>query len=141
MHKNTSILHIQLDGYPGHSPKRRIRPAPLAPNLIDAHPNFEQSRTVSLHEPQFRLIIDIRLAQHQLRMPPGRNLVRKVEQPHELARRFVFVLLFVVVALGHLDRWLAQDGRQFVGDAREYARWSQHAEMRDAQRAIWVFGI
>ena len=135
------MLHSQLDGYPGHSPKRRIRPAPLASTLIDAHPNFKQPRTMSLHEPQFRLIIDIRLAQHQLRMPPGRNLARQVEQPHKLARRLLSFLLFVVVTLNHLDRWLAHDGRELVSNSREYVGWGQHADMRNAQRTIWMFGV
>ncbi|KAH9994238.1 hypothetical protein BJV77DRAFT_318545 [Russula vinacea] len=38
---------------------------PAYPALIDAHPNFEQSLTMSLHEPEFRFVIDIRLSQHQ----------------------------------------------------------------------------
>jgi hypothetical protein len=57
------ILYNWLDWYPGHSPKRRIRPTPLSPTLIDADPNLKQSRTMTLHEPQFCLLLDIRFAQ------------------------------------------------------------------------------
>jgi hypothetical protein len=93
-------LYNCLDWYPGHSPKWRIRPTPLSPALIDADPNLKQSRTMSLHELQFLLVRDIRFAQQWLRMPPGRNLARQVEQPHKLAwRRAVSLLLF----LEHID--------------------------------------
>jgi hypothetical protein len=44
------VLYNWLDWYPGHSPKRRIRPTPLSPALIDADPNLKQSRAMSLHE-------------------------------------------------------------------------------------------
>ena len=108
MRKNTArsfhcAAHWQLDRYPGHSPEWGIRPALLASTLIDAHPNFKQPHTVSLHEPQFRLVLGIRLAQHQLRMPLGRNLAGQVEQPHKLAWRLLAFLIFVVV-LDRFDR-------------------------------------
>jgi hypothetical protein len=67
-------------------------------------------------------------------------LARQVEQPHKLARLILSFLLFVVV-LDRFDRWLAHDGRQFVSNSWELVRWGQYAEMRDAQRAIWVFGV
>ena len=35
-------------------------PAMLVPVLVDVHPNFEQPRTTSLHEPQCHFVLDIR---------------------------------------------------------------------------------
>lgn len=114
---------IRLRGYPGQSSKRRVRPAAPPTAFINAYPDLEQPRTVGLRKAQFILVLDIRFAQNQLRMPLGRNFVRQVEQPDELARR-------------NLDRRLAHDRSQFGGDAREYVGRRQHAEMRDAQRAV-----
>ena len=67
--KNTAKLthtvqYSELDGYPSHSPKWRIRPLTLSSTLIDMHPNFKQLRTTNVREPQFVLVLDIRLAQH-----------------------------------------------------------------------------
>jgi hypothetical protein len=47
--KNTAKLthtvqYSELDGYPSHSPKWRIRPPTLSSTLIDTHPNFKQLR-------------------------------------------------------------------------------------------------
>ena len=84
-----------------------------------------------LHEPQFRLVLDIRLAKHQLRMPLGRNLARQVKHPHKFTR----------LLLDGLDRRFAHDRRQFVRNPCEYARRGQHAELCDAQRAVWMFGV
>ena len=119
---------IRLHGYPGHSPKRRVRPAPLPSPFVNAHPNLKQPRTVRLHKAQFVDVVDVWPAQQELRVPLGRELARKVEQPHELPLR-------------NLDRGLAHDRAQFGGDAREYARRREHAEMRDAQRAVRMFRV
>ena len=92
---------------------------------------------MSLHEPQFRFVFDIRLAQHQPRMPLGRRILAlagQIEQPHKLARSPVLLLF-------RPDRRLTDDGRQFGGNSREYTRWGQHAEMRNAERAIWMLGV
>jgi hypothetical protein len=73
-------------------------------------------------------------------MPPGRNLIQQVEQPHKLARMLP-LLLTPLLLVRRLNRWLAHDCRQFVGDSCEYGRWGQHGDMRDAQRAIGMFGV
>ena len=125
------ILYNWLDWYLGHSPKRRIRPTPLSFTLINVDPNSKQFRTMNLHEPQFCLVLDIGLAKHWLRMPPGRNLARQVKQPYQFARLRVVSLL-----LEHLDRRLAHSCGQFVSDSCEFARWGQHAEMGDTLHAI-----
>ena len=93
---------------------------------------------MSLHEPQFRFVLDIRLAQHQPRMPLGRRILAlagQIEQPHKLASLPVLLLLF------RPDPRPADDGRQFSGNSCEYARWGQYTEMRDAERAIWMLGV
>ena len=119
---------IGLHWYPGHSPERRVRPAPFPVGPINAHTNLKQPRTVSLHKVQFVLVLDVRFAQHQLRMPSWRDFARQVEQPHELALRI-------------LDRWFTHDRRQFGSDAREYDGGCEHAEMRDAERAVRMFRV
>ena len=69
-------------------------------------------------------------------MSLGRNLARQVKQPHKFKRLLSFVLF-----LDDLDRRFAHDRRQFVYNSCKYARWGQHAEMCDAQRAIWMFSV
>ena len=54
MYKYDEIHMIRLRGYPGHSPKRHVRPASLPTAFINVHPNPEQPRTVGLHKAQFR---------------------------------------------------------------------------------------
>lgn len=123
MHKYDEIHTIRLRGYPGHSSKRRVRPASLPTAFINVHPDLEQPRTVGLHKAQFILVLDVRFAQNQLRMPLARDFARQIEQPDELARR-------------DLDRRLAHDRSQFGGDAREYVGRRKHAEMRNVLRAV-----
>ena len=78
---------------------------------------------MSLHEPEFRFILNIQLGQHQPRMLLRRRiLARQVEQPHKPARSSVLLLLF------RSDRRLTDDGRQFSGNSCEYARWGQHRD-------------
>jgi len=57
-------MHISIgsQGNPGHSSKRRVRPPLLPAAFIDAHADFEQPRTMCLHEPQFRLVVDVSYA-------------------------------------------------------------------------------
>ena len=96
---------------------------------------------MTLNKPRFRFILDIRFAQHQPRMPLGRrNLTGQVEQPHKLARPPPILLVFPII-LVRLDWWLADDGCQFGSYSFKCARWSQHAEMRDAQRTIRMIGV
>jgi hypothetical protein len=121
------ISGTKLDGYPRQSPIRRIRPSPLTSTLVYANSNFKQPHAMRLHKPQFRLVLDIRLAKHQMRMPLGRHLARQVKQPHKFTRGF--------------DWRFAYDRRQFVYDTGEHARWCQHAEPCDAQRAVRMFSV
>ena len=112
---------FQLDRNPSHSPVWSIRPTLPAPTPINAHPNFIQPRTMSLHEPQFRFVLNIRLAQHQPWMPLRRRMrilafTGQLEQPHKLARSAVLFLLF------RRDRRPADDGRQFGENSCENAR-------------------
>jgi hypothetical protein len=123
MHKYDEIHTICLRGYPGHSSKRRVRPASLPTAFVNVYPDLEQSRTVGLHKTQFILVLGVRFAENQLRMPLGRDFARQIEQPDEFARR-------------DLDRRLAHDRSQFGGDAPEYVGRREHAEMRDVLRAI-----
>jgi hypothetical protein len=89
---------------------------------------------MSTHEPQFVLVLDIRLAQDQLRMPPGRELPRR--SSNHIGSRESSPSSVSSASIGGR----AHDCRQFVGDSCEHARWGQHADMRDAQRAIGTFG-
>ncbi len=72
-------------------------------------------------------------------MPLGRNLARQVEQPHKLAWLNSFVVR--VLFLDSFDWRFAHDRRQFVYNSSKHVGWGQYAEMCDAQRAIWMFGV
>jgi hypothetical protein len=94
---------------------------------------------MGMHEPRFVLFLDIRLAQHQLQMLLGRNSARQVE--HTTQARADALLPFLLAPLLLVRRfnwWLAHDCRQFIGDSFEYARWCQHADMRDVWCLISV---
>ena len=94
---------------------------------------------MSLHEPQFRLVLYIRLARHQPWMSLGwRNLVLagQVEKPRKLARPADFLFSILV----HLDPRLADNVRHFSGDSCDYARWGERAKTPDVQGAIRMFG-
>jgi hypothetical protein len=95
---------------------------------------------MTLHRPQFRLILDIRLPQHEPWVPLGRRnlaLAGQDKQPYLLVRPVSFLLSFFV----RLDRWPSDDRCQFGGDSCEYTRWGQHPEMRDTLRVIRMFGF
>jgi len=49
-------------------PNGVVRPAPLPTPFVNAHPNLKQPRTVRLHKAQFVFIVDVQLAQQELRV-------------------------------------------------------------------------
>jgi hypothetical protein len=98
--------------------------------FVNVHPNLNSQTACTMHlnKAQFVVIVVVQLTQQELRVPLGRELAWKVEQPHELP-------------LQNLDQGLTHNHTQFGGDACEYARQHKHTEMRDAQHAVQMFYV
>jgi hypothetical protein len=120
-----------LHRYPSHSPKRRLRRAPLPTILVDLHTDLIQPRAVALHEQHLILVARIRFTQQDSRVQlqvlghSSDAIWQLIEEPHMRAR-------------WTLNRRLAQYRCELGRDGRERAVRGEHSQMGDALRSVRV---